>query len=1004
MQRLFLSLVYLMFFLSGAAALIYEVVWVRSLTLVFGGTHLAVTTVLSVYMGGLALGSYTIGKRAHRLKKPLQFYGVLEFGIALAAMGFLLLMEVYPTIYAALVTGGESPQRYLTMVRVLFAFLALIVPTTLMGGTLPVLTRFVSGYPHELGTRLALLYGFNTLGAVAGTAAAGFFLLRHCSVSGTFYTAMAINVAIGLGSLLLQGRVAALLADTEIGGPAAAPTPTDTAPQTPPAREDDPHLALRVALWGIGVSGFCALGYEVLWTRILTLTIGTSVYGFCIMLVAFLTGIALGSNAYGLLRALLPAPRAEIPSLLRWFGSVQCAIGLSALLVSLFLRDLPANSIRLSGAFQDLGLPLFHARQWANLTLAFCYMIVPTFFMGLAFPIAGKVSLSSRRRLGHAVGTVLAYNTVGAILGSAVSGFFLIYVFGIERSLQLLSVVNVGCGLLVVASIRRAPLLKLAVTAASLATLTLLMVAPDSFRMWNTKYFAIFQNNQPDTYSTPEKIQDALDNTEILFYYEGIDSTISAIRVKGGIQAVLVNGKVVASDALRDRQCQMTLGHLPMLLHPNPQRVLVVGLGTGMTLGATSVHPEVTDLTLAEIEPHVTGAARTFARYNHQVLDDPKLKIVFNDGRNFLMTTTHKYDVITADPIHPWTQGSGYLYTAEYFKLAADHLLPGGVMCQWLPIYELSVDDLKSVVKTFSENFRYTLAWMTQYDAEIIGSNAPLVVDEEALERRIALPAVASDLAPVMMASAEEFLSYFLMGTEGMAAFGRGAVTNTDDNLYLEFSTPISLGKNLTGVNVAALAQHRESIQPYLVPAGDDAARLARQQTWDANERAAALADRAHALFLAGRLNDPEFRQLVGRLEQEHPRFSPGRFLWEEYRRRTLKIPTLLDKLPLALADEGGHQTLVEVSAVVARVSDVRAAVVFVDNATRTIFGQVYFSGTDLESRIAEFTREVLAEVQEIYSAEARRAQQAGLTLPKAAPTLSRIEEAIQAKCEAGES
>jgi spermidine synthase len=567
----------------------------------------------------------------------------------------------------------------------------------------------------------------------------------------------------------------------------------------------------------------------------------------------------------------------------------------------------------------------------------------------------------------------------------------------------LLTVINIGFGLLLVVNLWDRKSLNLGVSGLTVGVLVFLIANPQVFRMWDARYFAIFQNNQTESYSTPEKKQDAIENTEVLFYHEGVDSTISSIKVKGGNQSILVNGKVVASAALKDRQCQMTLGHLPMLLHKNPTKVLVVGLGTGMTLGAVSVHPEVKELTLAEIEPKVVGAARTFSQYNNHVLDNPDLKIVFNDGRNFLMTTDKEYDVITADPIHPWTQGSGYLYTAEYFKLASEHLAPGGIMCQWLPIYELSVPDLQSVVKTFSQNFQYAMVWMTHYDAEIIGSNSPILIDEEDLERRLAFPAVNKDLKPVMMASAEDFLSYFVMGTKGMKEFSRDAIVNTDNNLYLEFSTPISLGKNVMGVNVSAIARHRENIIPYLLPAADDALRHLQHTRWAVNQKAAMVADRAHALFLKGDYDDSELRRLLSILDQQYPMFSPGRFIRQEYEELSLRVPTLLNRTSLIFLDAMGNKKTIEISAVIARVSRERAAVMFVDNAARKIFGQRYFSGINLDDRMGEFAKEVFSHIEKTYRAETQMALKDGKHFAEANLSMAKIEESIRENCNVAE-
>lgn len=987
---------YAVFFLSGVAALMYEVLWVRSLSLVFGGTHLAVTTVLSVYMAGLALGSHLIGKRVDAIKRPLRYYGGLELAIGLFAVIFLLLMRIYPDIYVFIVQGRETSRFYLSGVRVLFAFFALIVPTTLMGGTLPVMTRVVSGRAGRLSSHLSFLYGFNTLGAVAGTLLTGFVLLRFYSVSTTFHLAILINCCAGLTSILLPSR----WFDADTGRPASSTAPdgarVSAALSEAPARQENFHRSIaRLALVGIGVSGFCALGYEILWTRILTLTIGTSVYGFTIMLAAFLTGIALGSQVHGIgLKRLRPGA-ATLNRQVRLFGIVQLMIGLGALAVTIYIRDLPVHSIALHNFFIHRGLGVFNARQWGNLTLAFTYMLGPAFLMGLAFPVAGKINAEGTRRIGHAVGSVMASNTVGAILGSAVSGYVMIYVFGIERSLQLLVVVNIGLGALLLLSIRHNKMADWSVVVLTLAALAVLITQPHRFTIWDAKYFAIFQNNQPSAYDTPERKKDAIDNTQVLFYHEGVDSTISSIKIKGADQAVLVNGKVVASSALKDRQCQLTLGHLPMLMHSNPRKVLVVGLGTGMTLGAVSVHPGIEDLTLVEIEPNVLGAARTFGAYNNHVLDNPSLKIVYNDGRNFLMTTQSAYDVITADPIHPWTQGSGYLYTAEYFKIASEHLLPGGIMCQWLPIYELSVADLKSVVKTFAQNFKYTMAWLTQYDAELIGSNAPLLIDEGRLHQRLSDPAVHRDLQAVMMGTVEDFLSYFIMGTDAMTAFSRDGIVNTDDNLYLEFSTPASLERNVMQANIEALSHYRASILPYLAPARSPADRAAQKTRWTSVRQAASVTDRAHALFLGGQDDSPEFQMLLARLRNDYPWFSPAKFLDQEYRQVVSMIPRLLRQSLFELLDDQGQRIRREISAVMARAGPQRAAAVFVDNAAKVIFGQRYFSGPDLERSISEFSSTVMQSLQAVYDRQARLARAQGRPFPAARETMRQMKLTI---------
>jgi spermidine synthase len=1000
MQQLVLGLIYLIFFLSGAAALIYELLWVRYLSLIFGGSHLAVTTVLAVFMGGLALGSYAIGKKAGNYRKLLRLYGFLELGIAVSALVFVALMRFYPVIYVPLAQINDSP-IYLSFIRIMFATVALIVPTTLMGGTLPVLSSFISSRASGLGSRLSFLYGFNTIGAVVGTAAAGFFLLPHYTVSATLTIAVSINVLVGVLGIVLQDKAQAVQDKAATEEKAA----TDAnIPDTVVAEQQENIFPLKLVLWGIGVSGFCALGYEVLWTRILSIVIGASVYGFTLLLMAFLAGIGLGSTAYGLfLRIFGMQRKGEESHSLRsvaGFGFVQMIIGVSALLVTLHIRNLPSHAAFLHDFFHTMKLRLdpFQTRQLANFVLAFSFMFVPAFFMGVAFPLAGKIHGQYKKIVGHAVGEILSYNTIGAILGSAVSGFVLIYLLGIQRSLQVIILINIGFGLLVMVSVMGRKLLNWGISGAVAIAALVLVIKPDLWRLWDPKFYAIYQSQLVEMYRSPEKVREDMGNTDVLYYGEGVHAIVSSIKAAER-QFFITNGRVEASNRSQDRQCQYTLGHLPMLLNKNPKRVFVLGTGSGMTLGATSVHPSVEQITLAEIEPKVLGVARTFGIYNHYVLDNPKLRIVFNDGRNFLMTTKEKFDVITADPIHPWFSGAGYLYSAEYLKLAAEHLNPGGIVCQWLPIYELTEENLKSVVKTLREIFPYVMVWLTHDDAELIGSNSPIVIDEKDLERRIKVPEVQQDLEPVKMGTAEDFLSYFVMGNEGARAYSLGGRINTDDNVYLEFSAPHSRGKAyLMGTNVNGLIKYRESILPYLVAPPDEAGRARQKITWEKNMKAAILDDQAHVLNLAGRFDTPEYQKLAIDLDAHYPAYAPWRFLRNERPVEKGGTPRLLKQVELGLVNAKGERIKVKFSAVILRSSNERAIVYFVDSNSRVVFGELIVRGADRDAYVAHFVDDMFKSVQALYNEEQKTTVASGRSYPSAHSLLPKIKYLVEVK------
>jgi len=369
------------------------------------------------------------------------------------------------------------------------------------------------------------------------------------------------------------------------------------------------------------------------------------------------------------------------------------------------------------------------------------------------------------------------------------------------------------------------------------------------------------------------------------------------------------------------------------------------------------------------------------------------------------MTTTERFDVITADPIHPWFRGAGYLYTKEYFQLVAEHLRPGGFVSQWLPIYELTPRDLQSVVRTFQGQFRYTLLWLTHYDAELIGSNSPIVINESDLERRIAHPAIAADLQRVMMGSAVDLLSYYVMGTDGMKRFGQGGILNTDDNLYLEFSAPFSIASpSVMEANVKALSEFRESLLSYLIPAPGQKSLQEQRRTWEQQLEAGRLGDPALALFLGGKAHSAEFRRLLNELEASYPWYAPGRFLRQEYQTLLAMEPRPLSMLALTFLRKTGGRTLVEFSAVLVPISRSRASVMFVDNRAKTVYGQRYVNDYAQGDVVQRLVDAVMAEVRRTYQKEAELAVGQQKAFPEAENALQKIRDAVRGKIRAAPS
>ncbi len=862
---------YLLIFFSGAASLVYEVAWSRALSLIFGGSHLAVTTVLTVFMGGLAAGSALFGKRADAAARPLRLYGTLECGVAVFALVFMGLMRLYPSIYPAVARLVGEDRGALTAIRVVFAAIAMLPPALLMGGTLPALTRLMTVRSDAIGGSLSLLYGVNTAGAVVGSLVCGLVLLQTFGVDATLLLAIAVNVIVGGAALVAPAR---RYAGSPEGTPArpGAELAAATRGTSQPDAEAPVTWSARLVLIGTAVSGFCALGYEVLWTRMFTLVLGTSVYSFTIILVAFLTGIAVGSHAFAVAQRRLSGSG---PLPVAFFGVMQVAIALAALAVTVAIADLPSIVVKLPQALLSEARVGNGVQNAATFLVAVAFTFVPAFLMGAAFPLAGSIVAAARRTVGRAVGETYAFNTTGSVLGAALTGYVLVPAIGIERSLQVLAVMNAGIGLVAIAAATPAKPLAGVAALASIGTAAAMLVFPSWGRVWDAKLLAAFQNNRRTSFAGAAGIR-RMQGTEVLYSFEGVNETISVIR-RHGVQSLIVNGRAEATTRPDDMQLQYALGHLPMLLHPTPRRVFVLGSGAGMALGATAQHPGVERIVLAEIEPGVLPATRTFGSYNHDVLDNPLVSVVLNDGRNFLMTTEQLFDVITADPIHPWSGGAAYLYTQEYFSQVAGRLAPGGIAAQWLPLYELSSADVRSVLGTFARAFPHVQVWVMFADAVLIGSRDPILIDEEALARRLSHRPIHEDLARIEMATVDDFLTYFTFGDEGARACTRGAVTNTDDNLFLEFSAPHSMGNPfLMAQNLADLAACRESVLGYLRPASDETARaeqIARARHLDAVGK---LWDSAHSL-LTSRGNDEQLAEAMGELMREAPDHAPLR-------------------------------------------------------------------------------------------------------------------------------
>jgi spermidine synthase len=768
------SLLFALFFCSGASGLIYEVVWTRQLTVILGNTVFAVSTVLTAFMGGLALGSFLGGRMIDRVESPLRVYALLEIAIGILAFCLTSALNqtgpLYLWIHGSL---GEYPLA-LYAARYVFSFCLLAIPTTIMGTTLPVLSKFVARTQRAVGLDVGRLYALNTLGAAAGCYLAGFVLIGNLGLGATVRAASALSIAVGLLAWVCQ----------KYAGPAA---PKASSPPVQQAKIPAGASPLRLLVLGaFAVSGFAALGYEVLWTRLLTSYLGNSVYAFSTMLTAFLTGIALGSLWFSYFA---DRSRRAVAVL----GLIEAAIGFYVL-CSIHIFGWRAESLS-SWIAPDPRWPATGARFMNAFTLIF----FPTFLMGAAFPVAGRIYIANFRRLGRSVGELYAWNTIGAILGAAAAGFALMPVLGLENSLVVLLCLNLGIGLALCAAepaVRRSQKTFLLAALVVAAGVGLAAMPRGVFRRMH------------EVLAPGEKL---------LYFKEDLLGTVT-VKQQGRHRTLFIDHLEMAGTADRFLSSHKSLAHLPMLLHPNPQTVYVLGFGAGGTAYGMSTYPEVRRIDATELSRSVVDVAPMFLQINHDVMSDPRLHLEVNDGRHFLLTTRRTYDVISVDLLWPQTAGSGSLYTREFYELCRRRLTPDGILVEWLHPGFIPPDYLKGILRTMGRVFPHTSLWWTRREEHllVVASKAPLRVDYQRLAQRINHPATRRDLAEVHLDDPATFLSYFIARDDALEQFAADADwLNTDDLPLLEYKLPLYTA-DAAPENMRAVLQLRQSVLPLL--------------------------------------------------------------------------------------------------------------------------------------------------------------------------------------------
>jgi spermidine synthase len=841
-----------LFFFSGASSLIFETIFTRLLTYTFGNTAYAVSTVLAAFLGGLALGAHFIGRWVDRRGASLLTYGTLELlagAYCLFIPGlFALLTKAYVGLYHSLHLGMWA----LTGVRFGLAAMVILLPTFLMGGTLPVLARCVASAVEEFQPLVDRLYAWNTLGAAGGVLASTYLLMPSLGVRGTIHVACAANLAIFLGTAAWsrQGSLRAAI---------APPAPT-------PIKNGDPRR--RVLLVAAFLTGLAALGYEVVWTHVLGFLVGNTVYAFGVMLFTFLCGLGWGAHwvAHHLTRPAL-WPRALAASQLflgvavfvtlpLWSrlpdlfahglgrAEVWDAAGIAALLVArvaylgwrmarrgrrggvpwarllefvaeiVLLASLVSINLDTLGQYEVTG---FVVAELLRFFCAFYLLILPCMLLGISFPLLLNLA-SEGGGVGASVGGVYAANTLGTVVGSVLTGFLVLPVLGSHATLQAAAALNLLLGLsfaLLLVPLTRARRWVLGLVVASLVLLVWGGSAQWDARSLTRGTYVYFGSGWP------------IDR--VLYFAEDVQGGLTAVISRGGIRTLLSNGKFQGDDT-REVSEQVRFALTPILFTPRFERALVIGLGTGNTLRAVSLFP-FQKIEVVEIAPHIVEAARQwFEKVNAGVLEgDPRVKLTVADGRNFLLLTHERFDLITIEVTSIWISGEADLYNREFYELCRAHLTERGVLQQWVQIHHMRPQDLRVILNTAAQVFPHLAFFLGPEQGLLIASPGPLECDARQLSAVEALPGVRDELGSLRIPSLWSLLGELMLfdssfrAATGALPRARGLpedFASTDDRPYLEYQTPKgnTLPYNTPDLNAWLLGQFRPpQLPPELV-------------------------------------------------------------------------------------------------------------------------------------------------------------------------------------------
>lgn len=825
------------FFATGFAGLIYEITWNRWLTLLMGNTSYALGSLLTVFMGGLALGAWAGGRWAPGGRLALAAYGSIELALGLYCWLLPELVKAAGPWFGALYRAHHGALIRLSLFQFCLAAALLLPPTMLMGATLPLLTRFlVTGY-GSLSRTVGLLYAINSGGAAAGAVVAGMLLLPARGVQSSNRIAVTTNVVVGLAAIALS-----LVAGRRRPGEPAGDT-FQTARQE---GASGPAFSGAVLLCGFAVSGFAAMVYQVAWTRALTGSLGSYTYAFSLITGTFILGLTLGSLALG------------------WTGDRTWGSHVLALLPILIALAAVCTVAQLGQLPVSTALRIARVRSlpqlaWSHFTAILPIFLLPTFLMGGMLPIVSRHLAQRREDAARSVGRAYGANALGTIAGSFCGGFLLVPWVGMRASILIGAALSSLVGLAFLhqalrGRVRaRAPIVALA----GVVALSAILAAP----RWDRSIIASgpyynFRSFAADPAAGGAEVIRRIKQHRLLYYQEDVAGLVTVIESPDGLRRLLVGGK---PEAVSRDETQTWLGHLPLLLRPDARDVLVIGVGSGATAAGVAGHAGVRRIDAVEISPAVVTAARGyFADSTGHVLDDPRLALIIGDGRLHLEHSDSTYDVVISQPANAWVAGSAALFTRESFAAAKRRLAPGGLFCAWFQGFHVSLDDFRVLAATWADTWQHPSIWMSRVAGNylFVGSDVPLSVDFERLEGSLAQPGVAEAMAGLFTSTPADVMSHLLTADDGVRVLAAGAEICTDDNSRIEFDIPRSLWRT-TGDEVFARLHEVRSLPWRYVTGGDkDRAGFSANR-----ERSAVILADQYKIVQALGLTRPEERQ-----------------------------------------------------------------------------------------------------------------------------------------------